>query len=94
MQFVLRILGWVNIHAGRLVEETNVQDENSTATAPLIPEVQTDTALYTPPYKHSGYRKQRSPIPPFAKEQDPPLRWYRFGHPRYSNLHGFLWFFR
>ena len=48
MQFVLRILGWINIHAGRLVEETNVQDENSTATAPFTPEAQTDTALYTP----------------------------------------------
>ena len=39
-------------------------------------------------------RKQRSPILPFTKEQAPPLQWYRFGHPRYSNLHGFLWFFR
>ena len=47
MQFVLRILGWVNIHAGRLVEETNAQDENSTATASFTPEAQTDTSLYT-----------------------------------------------
>ena len=48
MQFVLRILGWVNIHAGRLVEETNAQDENSTVTAPITLEAQTDTSLYTP----------------------------------------------
>ena len=90
MQFVLRILGWVNIHAGRLVEETNTQDENSTATAPLIPEVQTDTALYTP---HTSTPDTENSVPQSRPLQRNKILLYS-GHPRYGNLHGFLWFFR
>ena len=61
MQFVLRILGWVNIHAGRLVEETNAQDENSTVTAPITLEAQTDTSLALTPHMNTRIPKTAFP---------------------------------
>ena len=45
MQFVLRILGWINIHAGRLVEETNVDNESEAAE--LILDLKSDSTKGT-----------------------------------------------